>query len=57
MEQETFNIKKYKQRQKAMLRNLTDNPNSEISLVGKVIMCSRDKPEWIILCNANQWDC
>ena len=57
MEQETFSIKKYKQRQKAMLRNLTHNPNNEISLLGKVIMCYRDKPEWIILCNANKWDC
>jgi len=55
MEETTFNQQEYIKRQKIMMRSLTNKPNREISLLGKVIMCYRDKPEWIIVCNANKW--
>ena len=53
----TFNKRDYIQRQKAMLRNLTHRPDVENSLLGKVIICYRDKEEWIIICNSNGWNC
>ena len=57
MKQITFNKKSYKQRQKMMMRGLTHRPKINISLLGQVIVCVRDKPEWEMLCNANGWEC
>lgn len=54
---ETFNPKKYIKRQKILVQSLTNRPNADYSLVGKVITCYQDKPEWILVCNTNGWKC
>jgi len=52
----TFNNRKYIQRQKAMVKFLTNHPDA-VSMLTKIIICYRDKSEWILICNANGWNC
>jgi len=52
----SFNQSRYIKRQKLMIKSLSSRPDIDYSLLGKVIICYNDKPEWVMLCNANGWD-
>jgi len=52
----TFSKRDYTARQKAMVKHLTKHPD-DVSMLTKIIICYRDKPEWIMICNANKWNC